>query len=212
VLCRLSAFRHLGVFPEQMPHWEWMISRLKQRPPNIGRLRLLNLFAYTGVASLLAAAEGAEVTHVDASKKAIAWAKQNQTQSGLETTGVRWIVDDARKFVEREVRRGRSYHGVLIDPPKFGRGPNGEVWDIFEALPGLLRSCEPLLDRSYAFLILTAYAIRASALSLDMLVREVLAERAGHIQSGELAICEEQGGRTLSNSLFTRWVGEDAGP
>ena len=129
VLCRLTSFRHVGVFPEQVPHWQWMLERLagvRDGPP-----RVLNLFAYTGAASLLAAKAGAEVTHVDASKKAIAWAKQNQAASQLGDAPIRWILDDARKFVAREVRRGRSYHVILIDPPKFGRGPEGEVWDVF---------------------------------------------------------------------------------
>ncbi|MDQ4061387.1 MAG: class I SAM-dependent methyltransferase [Pseudomonadota bacterium] len=207
VLCRFSAFRHLGVFPEQLPHWEWMLEALGLCGSR-GRPRLLNLFAYTGVASLLAAAAGAEVTHVDASKKAIEWAKQNQTRSGLQDAPIRWILDDARKFAQREVRRGRTYHGILIDPPKFGRGPNGEVWDLFTDLPDLLRSCEPLLDRSCSFLILTVYAIRASFLSVDLLAREVLAARGGSFESGELAIREAEGERALSASLFTRWASD----
>jgi 23S rRNA (cytosine1962-C5)-methyltransferase len=205
VLCRFSPFRHMGVFPEQLPHWEWMSAALAERRE---RPRLLNLFGYTGVASLLAAAAGAEVTHVDASKKAVAWAKQNQEQSALDLRSVRWIVEDARKFVGREARRGRTYHGILVDPPKFGRGPNGEVWDLFEDLPELLRGCAALLDGSRPFLILTVYALRASALSFDNLMREVLASRGGSFASGELAVREEGGGRALATSLFTHWAGD----
>jgi 23S rRNA (cytosine1962-C5)-methyltransferase len=208
VLCQFSSFRHVGVFPEQLPLWDWMLSKLKSQEQDAQRPRLLNLFAYTGVASLLAAAEGVEVTHVDASKKAIHWAKQNQAQSKLQDAPIRWIVEDARKFVEREVRRSRTYHGILIDPPKFGRGPEGEVWDLFEDLPRLLRACEALLDKSRSFLILNTYAIRASSLSIEMLVREVLSERGGILESGELAVFEERGDRALSMSIFTRWTNQ----
>jgi len=222
-ICRFSNFRHVGVFPEQLPLWEWMLAQLPHahvpakwspvrrqghaptdesgtEPP-----RLLNLFAYTGVASLLAAAAGAQVTHVDASKRAIDWAKENQAASGLERAPIRWMLDDARKFAAREVRRGRTYHGILVDPPKFGRGPDKEVWEIFDHLPDLLRSIAALLDPAHAFLILTAYAIRASSVSIDLLAREALAGRGGEFASGELAIAESGGDRMLSTALFTRW-------
>jgi 23S rRNA (cytosine1962-C5)-methyltransferase len=203
VLCRLSSFRHMGLFPEQLPHWEWMLARLREvegEPP-----RVLNLFAYTGAASLLAAAAGAQVTHVDASKKAIAWAKENQAASKLDAAPIRWILDDAQKFVAREVRRGRTYHMLLVDPPKFGRGPDGEVWDLFTHLPPLMKDCARLLAPTQASLILTVYAIRASSLAFDQLCREVLAERGGTFSSGELAVREADGGRLLPASLFTRW-------
>jgi len=203
MLCRLSAFRHLGLFPEQLPHWEWMLEGLQRVSGT--RPRVLNLFAYTGAASLIAAKAGAEVVHVDASKKAIAWAKENQAASGLADAPIRWILDDARKFAAREVRRGRTYHVILVDPPKFGRGPGNEVWEIFEHLPDLMRDCAQLLDPAYARLCLTAYAIRASALAIDGLVRDILADRGGLIDSGELAIVEQSGGRALGTSLFTRW-------
>jgi 23S rRNA (cytosine1962-C5)-methyltransferase len=207
VLCKLSGFRHLGLFPEQLPHWEWMLDGLRliegERP------RVLNLFAYTGAASLLAAAVGAEVTHVDASKKAIAWAKENQTASRLMDAPIRWILDDARKFVAREVRRSRTYHVILVDPPKFGRGPNNEVWELFAHLPELLRNCALLLHGSSARLCLTIYAIRASALAIDGLAREVLNERGGCFESGELAILEQSGARSIGTSLFTRWSSDD---
>jgi 23S rRNA (cytosine1962-C5)-methyltransferase len=202
-LCRLTSFHHLGIFPEQLPHWQWMAERIAavghERP------RVLNLFAYTGVASLIAARLGAEVTHVDASKKAIAWAKANQNASRLDPASVRWILDDARKFTAREVRRGRTYHVILVDPPKFGRGPLGEVWDLFTDLPPLLRDCSKLLAPDAASLVLTCYAIRASALSFGTLLREALADRAGRHETGELAIREANGGRLLSSSLFSRW-------
>lgn len=204
MLCKLSGFRHLGLFPEQVPHWDWMLDGL--RPHGGERPRVLNLFAYTGAASLLAAAVGADVTHVDASKKAIAWAKENQAASSLTTAPVRFICEDARKFVAREVRRGKTYHAILVDPPKFGRGPENEVWELFDHLPDLLRDCAQLLALGPARLCLTSYAIRASALAFDQLLREILAERGGIFESGELAIREEGGARAVSTSLFVRWV------
>jgi len=208
-LCRLTSFHHVGIFPEQMPHWEWMLEWLagvRGKTP-----RVLNLFAYTGAASLLAAAAGAQVTHVDASKKAIAWAKQNQAVSKLGEAPVRWILDDARKFAARDVRRGKTYHLILIDPPKFGRGPEGEVWDVFTHLGPLLRDCASLLAPGRSALVLTTYAIRASALAIDGLVRECLTERpGGAAESGELAVLEQSGGRLLPTSLFTRWTSDEA--
>lgn len=203
ILCRLMSFRHLGLFPEQVPHWQWMLDRIAA--VKVERPRVLNLFAYTGAASLIAARAGAEVTHVDASKKAIQWAKENQTASKLGDAPIRWILDDAKKFVAREVRRGRTYHVILVDPPKFGRGPGGEVWDFFTDVPALLRDCAALLAPSQSALVLTSYAIRASSLAIDGLVREVMAARAGSFDSGELAISEEGSGRLLPTSLYSRW-------
>ncbi len=212
VACRLSAFRHLGLFPEQVPHWQWMLAALKAQQQGADapeRPRVLNLFAYTGAASLIAARAGAEVTHVDASKKAIAWAKENQVASRLADAPIRWMLDDARKFIQREVRRGRRYDVILIDPPKFGRGPNNETWDIFEHLPELLRASAELVAGPRSAIVLTAYAIRASALMLDQLSREVLADKGGRFESGELALREQDGGRAVPTSLFTRWSGDD---
>ena len=210
VLGRLTSFRHLGLFPEQLPHWQWMLERLGDARGETPRV--LNLFAYTGAASLIAAHAGAEVTHVDASKRAIAWAKQNQAVSKLGEAPIRWILDDARKFVAREVRRGKIYHVILVDPPKFGRGPAGEVWDVFQHLAPLLRDCAGLLAPGPASLVLTTYAIRTSALATDALVRECLAGRPGRTESGELAVVEEAGGRLLSTSHFTRWTANDVTP
>jgi 23S rRNA (cytosine1962-C5)-methyltransferase len=207
LLCRLSAFRHMGLFPEQLPHWKWMLDGLGRM--RVERPRVLNLFAYTGAASMLAAHAGAEVTHVDASKKAIGWAKENQAASGLQQAPIRWILEDARKFVQREVRRGKTYNVILVDPPKFGRGPNNDVWELFDHLPGLMRDCASLLEKSKAMLVLTAYAIRASALAIDQVTREALAGRAGTFASGELAIREEGGARAVPTSLFTRWWSDD---
>ena len=202
-LCRLTNFRHLGIFPEQLPLWQWMsgeLAKVEERPA-----RVLNLFAYTGVASLIAAKAGAEVTHLDASKRAVTWAKANQLLSGLAAAPIRWIVEDARKFVARELRRGKTYHAILIDPPKFGRGPTGEVWEVFEHLPGLLRDSVALLAPGRATLVLTTYAIRASALATDGLMRECFGARAGTVRSGELAVIEQSAGRLLPCANFSRW-------
>jgi 23S rRNA (cytosine1962-C5)-methyltransferase len=209
LLCRLTGFRHLGIFPEQLPHWQWMLDWLSAQ--RLDAPRVLNLFAYTGAASLIAARAGAEVTHVDASKKAVAWAKENRAVSKLDEAAIRWIIEDARKFVAREVRRGKKYNFILVDPPKFGRGPEGEVWDVFVHLAPLLRDCAALLAPQSA-LVLTTYAIRASALAIDGLVRDCLAGRPGSIQSGELAVVEQSAGRLLPTSMFTRWSSHEAAP
>ena len=203
MLCRMMSFRHLGLFPEQLPHWLWMLERIAavtgERP------RVLNLFAYTGAASLIAARAGAEVTHVDASKKAIQWGKENQAASRMGEAPIRWILDDAAKFVAREARRGKTYHVILVDPPKFGRGPEGEVWDLFTHVPALMKGCAQLLAPQHAAMVLTVYAIRASALAFDQLCRDVLAERPGSFDTGELAI-RAANGFAVPTSLFTRWT------
>jgi 23S rRNA (cytosine1962-C5)-methyltransferase len=200
---RFTAFRHVGVFPEQATHWEWMKALIEsaRRP-----LKILNLFAYTGIASLIAARAGAAVTHIDASKKAIGWARENQTLAGLTALPIRWICEDAIKFVERQVRRGGRYDAIILDPPKFGRGPNGEVWDIFTDLPKMMRACRALLSNEPLFLVLTAYSIRASFLSIHELATECLEGAGGLLESGELVLREPgSGGRALSTSLFSRW-------
>lgn len=201
-LGRFTAFRHVGVFPEQATHWEW----LRDRIAGAGRpVKVLNLFGYTGVASLVAAKAGAEVTHIDASKKAIGWARENQTLGNLGDLKIRWICEDATKFVEREGRRGNRYDGIILDPPKFGRGPKGEVWDIFTSLLPMMKACRGLLSDDALFLILTAYSIRASFYSIDELSAEALDGMGGLLESGELVLREQGGGRVLSTSLFSRW-------
>lgn len=204
VTCRLQGLWHVGLFPEQAPHWDWMLTQIRRVAGE--RPRVLNLFAYTGAASLLAAKAGAEVTHVDASRKAIQWAKENQAVSGLKEAPIRWILDDAAKFVAREVRRGRTYHAILIDPPKFGRGPEGEVWDLFQGLPGLMRNAARLLAPETSALVLTVYAIRASALAFEQLAADVLAGRGGQLSAGELALATAEGGAAVPTSLFVRWA------
>ncbi len=202
MLCKLAGLWHLGLFPEQEPHWRWMLDHLasiKGETP-----RVLNLFGYTGAASLLAAAAGAEVTHVDASKKAIQWGKENQEASKLGAAKIRWLLDDAAKFAARDVRRGKTYHMIIVDPPKFGRGPEGEIWDLFQNLPRLLSDLAKLLAPEMAAMVLTIYAIRASSLAFDQLLREELKGRGGVFDSGELAI-RSQAGPLVPTSLFVRW-------
>jgi 23S rRNA (cytosine1962-C5)-methyltransferase len=201
--CRLTAFRHVGLFPEQAPHWRWMQERIAARTAR--PFRLLNLFAYTGAASLIAAAAGAEVAHVDASKKAIAWARDNQRLNALEGKPVRWLCDDATKFAAREGRRGARYDAIILDPPKFGRGPNNETWELFKDLPALLNHCAALLADDASFLILTAYALRLSHVSLHELLRDAMTDRGGAIDTGELVQLQEAGARRLSMALYARW-------
>ncbi len=206
---RFTSFRHTGVFPEQAAHWQFMADILKKsremektgEPP-----RVLNLFGYTGIASLVAARAGAHVTHVDASKKAIGWARENQELAGLEDKPVRWICEDAVKFCEREVRRGNTYDGILLDPPAFGRGPKGEVWQMFEHLPYMVDLCRELVSPKPLFTILTAYTIRASFLSIHELMQEVYGDLGGLLESGELTIKTENSERRLSTSMFSRWT------
>ncbi len=197
-----TPFRHLGVFPEQASHWDWMSEQIRSahRP-----VKVLNLFGYTGLSTLAAASAGASVTHVDASKKTIAWARENQSLSQLDEALVRWLIDDAMKFVQREARRNAKYDGVILDPPKFGRGPKGEVWKLHESLPALLAACRAILSESPLFVVLTAYAIRASALSLYYALEEMMSGYSGSIAVGEMGIVEQSAGRVLSTAMFARW-------
>lgn len=199
---RATSFRHLGVFPEQAVQWDWM-SELIERA---GRpIRVLNLFGYTALATLMAARAGAQVTHVDASKQILTWARENQELSGLQDRPVRWIIDDALKFVQREGRRQSRYDGLIIDPPKFGRGPKGEVWKLYESLPALLSACRAVLSERPLFTVLTAYAIRTSALSLHYALDEMFAGYHGTLTSGEMVNVEQSAGRMLSTAIFSRW-------
>lgn len=199
---RFTPFRHLAFFPEQAANWQWLDGRVR----TLDRPRILNLFGYTGVASLACAAAGAEVTHVDASKKSVAWARENAGHSGLAEAPIRWIVDDARKYVAREIRRGSKYQGIILDPPKYGRGPDGDVWRLFEDLPGLLKDCSALLADDASFLLLNAYAARISGISLAHLMAEALSDRGGRIDWGELALSEDgPGARAIGLSFFARW-------
>ena len=194
--------RHLGVFPEVAAHWDFMADSIKRagRPPKV-----LNLFGYTGLASLAAAAAGAHVTHVDASKKSVAWARENQSLSKLDDKPIRWIVDDAVKYVEREARRGSKYDGIILDPPKFGRGPKGEVWEVYKSLPSLLAACRAILSDDPLFLAVTVYAVRASAIHVAQVVDEMMSDFKGSLDAGELVTREQSANRLLSQAVYARW-------
>ncbi|MFM5923113.1 MAG: class I SAM-dependent methyltransferase [Novosphingobium sp.] len=197
-----TPFRHLGFFPDMAPVWDWMGERLDGR----GDAQTMNLFGYTGVGTL-ALSDYGPVTHVDASKKSVAQARVNAALSGMENRPVRWIVDDAAKFAAREVRRERRYDGIILDPPKFGRGPEGEVWRLEEHLPGLVADCRRLLDSDSRFLFLTVYAVRMSALAIAGLLNEAFADMPGRIEYGDLAVREEgPDGRLLPTAIFARWT------
>jgi 23S rRNA (cytosine1962-C5)-methyltransferase len=194
----LTPFRHLGFFPDMAPQWHWMRKRA------VGA-EALNLFGYTGVGSLLLSEAGAGVVHVDASKKSVEQGKDNAKLSGLDERPIRWIVDDASKFTAREVRRGRRYDGILLDPPKFGRGPTGEVWRLEENLAPLLADCRRLLDADSRFLVLTVYAVRMSALAIGELVKQTFGDLGGTVDMGEMTVREEARALLLPTAIFARW-------
>jgi 23S rRNA (cytosine1962-C5)-methyltransferase len=194
----LTPFRHLGFFPDMAPQWDWM----RERSANA---EVLNLFGYTGVGTLQLSDAGARLVHVDASKKSVDQGKENGRLSGMEDRPIRWIVDDAAKFTAREVRRGRRYDGILLDPPKFGRGPTGEVWRLEEDLAPLLADCRRLLDENSRFLVLTVYAVRMSALAIGELVKQTLGPLGGTVELGEMAVREEHRGLLLPTAIFARW-------
>ncbi len=196
-----TPFRHLQFFPDMAPVWEWMRAQLD----GLSKAETLNLFGYTGLGSLALSRHG-KVTHVDASKKSVAQARENAALSGMTDRPIRWLVDDAAKFAAREVRRERRYDGIILDPPKFGRGPDGEVWRLEEHLPGLVADCAKLLDADSRFLFLTVYAVRMSSLAIAGLLQEALGHLPGQIEHGDLAVREEgEESRLLPTAIFARW-------
>ncbi|TCD04946.1 class I SAM-dependent rRNA methyltransferase [Erythrobacteraceae bacterium CFH 75059] len=202
---RCTPFRHLAFFPDMAPVWQWMREQLAGRHD----AQLLNLFGYTGVGSLALSRHGT-VTHVDASRKSVAQARENCALSGMEDRPIRWLTDDAVKFAARECRRGRRYDGIILDPPKFGRGPDGEVWRLENDLPVLLEHCRSLLDPRSRFLFLTVYAVRMSSLALGTLLVQMLADLPGRVEHGELVTVESGGdGRLLPTAIFARWSNHD---
>lgn len=196
-----TPFRHLGFFPDMAPVWDWMRGRIE----GAAEPECLNVFGYTGVGTLALAAAGARMVHVDASKKSVEAARGNAALSGMSDKPIRWLVEDAGKFVAREVRRGRRYDGIILDPPKWGRGPNGEVWKLEEGLPGLIADCRRLLDADSRFLFLTVYAVRLSAIAIGELVRQQFADLPGRVEAGELTVREEARGLELPTAIFARW-------
>ncbi len=198
---QLSSSRHVGIFPEQATHWDWIRTRIdaSKKP-----FRMLNLFGYSGAATAAGLAAGAEVTHVDSSKHAITWANQNIKLSNLQDKPVRWIAEDALKFVKREARRESTYHGIVMDPPKFGRGSSGEVWDFFKRIPELIDACQSILAKDARFIVMTAYAITASAVVTHQAVEQMVGKE-GNLESGELVSVDESAGHVISHAIYTRW-------
>lgn len=202
-LClKLTPFKHTGIFPEQKIHWDY----IQQRIPSAKRqLNILNLFGYTGASSLVAAETGTKVTHVDASRPAITWFRENQSLSGLMDKPIRIIVDDAIKFTAREIKRGVKYDGIIMDPPVYGHDPKGGIWDFNKDFPHLLKNCSKILSGSPLFVIVNAYAISASALMLENVMKDFFEKLGGKIEVGELCLKEKIGGRLLSTGIFARW-------
>lgn len=195
--------KHVGIFPEQSPHWMWMmktVPKVRTDGP-----RLLNLFGYTGAATLAAASAGFTVTHVDASKPAVAWARQNQSLSGLDKAPIRWILDDAIKYVGREVRRGQRYDALILDPPSYGRGPKGELWKVEQQLPELLDSCRRLMSDNPLFVIVTLYSLDASSLMIGNLLNDMMRGLSGTVRHTEMTLRPKTGGSVLPLSLCARW-------
>jgi len=200
-----TPFRHLGFFPDMDPVWRWMRGQID----GVTEPNCMNLFGYTGVGTLALSAAGAQMVHVDASKKSVAQARENAALSGMSDRPIRWIVDDAAKFVAREVRRERRYDGILLDPPKYGRGPDGEVWRLEEDLAPLIANCRQLLDANSRFLFLTVYAVRMSAIALGNLLQAHFADLPGKVEFGELAVREQARGLLLPTAIFARWSQQD---
>ncbi|MHB1134735.1 MAG: class I SAM-dependent methyltransferase [Chloroflexota bacterium] len=202
---KLTPFRHTGIFPEQAAHWLWLEQLLRRAGPGA---HVLNLFGYTGIASLACAAAGATVAHLDASRPTIGWARDNAELAGLGQRPIRWLLDDALKFVQREGRRGSRYDGIIMDPPVFGRGPKGELWRFGESFPALLAACRPLLSERPLFVLVTAYATEDSSLTLHNLLQDWLGPRGGRLEAGELALLDGAG-RALSLAIYARWASEE---
>ena len=197
------SFKHTGLFPEQAVNWDWFSKKIKEanRP-----IKVLNLFAYTGGATLAAAAAGASVTHVDASKGMVTWAKENAKSSGLEDKPIRWLVDDCGKFVEREIRRGNHYDGIIMDPPSYGRGPKGEIWKIEDAVYPLVQNCAKLLSDNPLFFLINSYTTGlAPAVLTYMLGLEVEKKFGGKVSSDEIGLPVSSTGLVLPCGATGRW-------
>lgn len=204
-----TPFRHFGFFPEQSSHWQWCDQLIRTRAATAQtRPNILNLFAYTGVASLHAARAGAEVTHVDSSKKAIAQAFANRDIAQMQDAPIRFITEDVRRFVAREARRGKQYDGIILDPPKYGRGVKGEIWRMEDDILDLLTTIRSILSDQPLFIVLTSYAIRASFLSLHHIMADVMRGKGGRVTSGELAITETRPASTSADFSEPRQIGQ----
>ena len=197
---RPTSFKHTGLFPEQSTNWDWMRAVIKKSKHPVS---VLNLFGYTGGASLACAQAGAEVCHVDGSKVAIQWGKDNAALSGLADKPIRWILDDARTFVKREIKRGRKYDGIILDPPAFGHGPNKELWKIEEHLVDLLKLCREVMSDEPVFFLINGYASGYSAIAYENNLHELF--KTGNFAKGELTIAEKDSERLLPCGIFARW-------
>ncbi len=216
MLARLSPFKHTGVFAEQAAQWEWCSRRLqveKLQSKKVEKLKILNLFGYTGGATMMLTKLGCFVTHVDASKPAITWGKENQKLNDFKPDAIRWILDDAAKFVARELKRGQTYDGILMDPPAFGHAPSGKTWKFNEDLPKLLADCVKLLSANAKFLIINGYATNSSALALNNTMEDAMTKQSGKIEFGELCLKQKArpvpngtgDSRLISTGIFARW-------
>ena len=192
--------KHFGLFPEQVSQWQFIKEKLRGHEG----AKVLSLFGYTGASSLVAAANGAQVTHIDGSRAVIGWARENQEASGLSEKPIRWILDDAVDFVKREVKRGSKYDAIIMDPPSFGRGPQGQVWKVEEDLVPFLKEIQKILIDKPLFIILNMYSTELSAITLKNLLED-LSLGDGKVTAGELAIGEEGSGRLLPLSIFANW-------
>ena len=201
-LIKPTAFKHTGLFPEQEPNWKWIVEKIKNQK---SKIKVLNLFGYTGGATLAGLMAGAEVTHVDGSKSAITWAKQNVEASDLMDKPVRWIEDDARKFVQREIKRGNKYDAIIMDPPAFGHGANNEIWKIEEDFLNLLNLCEKILSDNPLFVLVNGYSAGYSAIAYENSLLPLIKKFGGNIESGELTIKEANSDRLLPAGIFARW-------
>lgn len=200
LVAKLTPFKHTGIFAEQGANWEWMIKLTEGAP----QLKILNLFAYTGGATMVLTRHGHMVTHVDASKPAIAWAKENQWANRFDPESIRWILDDAMKFVQRELNRGATYDGIIMDPPAFGHSPSGKTWKFNRDLPKLLEYCVQLLSPDAKFLLINGYATNSSALALGNILEDKISQRGGSMDFGELTL-QQKTGREISTGIFARW-------
>ena len=196
------SFKHTGLFPEQAVNWDWFSDKIK----NAGRpVKVLNLFAYTGGATLAAAAAGAAVTHVDASKGMVNWAKENAKSSGLEAAPIRWLVDDCMKFVEREIRRGNHYDGIIMDPPSYGRGPKGEIWKIEDSIYDFIKLCTQILSDTPLFFLVNSYTTGLAPAVLTYMLSTELKRFGGHVDSQEIGLPVTKTGLVLPCGASGRW-------
>ncbi len=199
------SFKHTGLFPEQATNWDWFSSLIKKanRP-----IKVLNLFAYTGGATLAAAAAGASVTHVDASKGMVTWAKENAVSSGLGDAPIRWIVDDCMKFVQREIRRGNKYDAIIMDPPSYGRGPKGELWKIEEAIHPLVKECAKLVSDNPLFFLINSYTTGLSPAVMAYLISLELKDHKGHVEASDIGLRVSSNNLVLPCGASARWTAE----